>query len=128
MILLDTCTLLWLASGQSRLSTRAKAAINQGRGVLYVSAISAFEIALKHRKRRLTLPMAPERWYPAVLKRHGVREIPIDGEIATRSALLPSVHGDPADRIILATAMIGNFVIVTPDEIFREYRNVKVVW
>ena len=60
-VLLDTCTLLWLVGEQSRLSDRAKTLII-GADSVGVSSISAFEIALKHRKGRLELPFDPTDW------------------------------------------------------------------
>lgn len=126
-MLLDSCSLIWLASHQKELSGPAIAAIKLECSNLFVSAISAFEIGLKHRKHKLTLPAPVEEWFPEILSVHGIREIPVDGRIAARSAVLPPHHADPCDRIIIATAQLHPMPILTPDPAFRKYR-VKTLW
>ncbi|MCC6872672.1 MAG: hypothetical protein IT378_00070, partial [Sandaracinaceae bacterium] len=63
MFLLDTCALLWLASGDRALSKAAREAIGAPNAPLFVSAISAFEIGIKERRGALALPLAADRWY-----------------------------------------------------------------
>ena len=128
MLLLDTCTLLWLAADPAHLSLRARKGIGVIDERLLVSAISAFEIGIKHSKGALTLPMPPEQWYETALAHHGVTEIPVDGRIAARSAVLPRLHNDPCDRIIIATAQRDGLTIVTPDPLIRKYPKTHVLW
>jgi PIN domain nuclease of toxin-antitoxin system len=128
VILLDTCTLLWLASDQSNLSADARETIRAHPGLLFVSAITAFEIGIKSKKGRLMLPMLPDRWYATALTAHGLIEIPIDGDIASRSTALPDLHADPADRIIVATAQRGGLAVVTPDPLIGAYPGTRVAW
>lgn len=125
MMLLDTCTLLWLVLEPRSLSSGARAAIRIES--LFVAAISAFEVALLKTGKGLRLPLEPEAWYAESLTHHGIAEIPIDGRIAARSALLPSHHRDPADRIIIATAQLHGLTVLTPDPLFRRYR-IKTLW
>lgn len=128
MILLDTCTLLWLASDQSHLSMHAREAIKRHAGSLFVSAISAFELAVKHKKRRLTLPFPPERYYETALTVHGLTEVAVDGIIAARSVSLPDLHADPADRMLVATAQHLDLTLLTPDPLIRAYPSTRVEW
>ncbi len=128
MVLLDTCTLLWLAAEQSQLSPAAREAIARNAGRLFVSAISAFEIGIKHAKGRLSLPVEADAWFAQVLDFHGLREIPVSGRIAARSTALPPLHADPCDRLIVATALLHDFVIVTPDPLVRSYPGVVTDW
>ncbi len=128
MLLLDTCTLLWLVGDQGRLSQRARHLLAEHRGLLFVSAISAFEIGIKHRRGGLTLPMAPDEWFEAALGFHGLGEIPVGSRIAARSTQLPPLHADPADRIIVASAQAHGFTILTPDELIRAYPEVETAW
>lgn len=128
MILLDTCTLIWLASDQSYLSQQAAELIRKHNGLLFVSAISAFELGIKEKKQRLTLPVPAARYYPAALAAHGVREVAVDGDIAVRSTALPDHHADPADRIIIATAQARNLTILTPDRLIRVYPDTSTAW
>ena len=127
-MLLDPCTLIWLAIDLSRLSNDALRAISANAGSLYVSAISPWELALKHKKQKLKLPFPPEIWYRGVLQQHGLEEIEVSGEIALASVALPDLHGDPADRIIVATSQAFGYPLITPDPIIRRYPNTQFVW
>lgn len=128
MILLDTCVLLWLLAEPQKLSARAHRVIAESRGTLTVSAISAFEIALKVQKRRLVLPLPAEEWWSTTLAHHGVECIPVSAEIALASVALPQHHHDPADRIIIATAAHHAAMVVTSDAQFQNYEGISVVW
>ncbi len=128
MILLDTCVLLWLATDQKKLSSLAKNIIRDNAGSLNISAISSFEIALKYHRKKLLLPVTPAEWISTVLEHHGIREIPVNSKIATASAGLPFHHNDPADRMIIATAMTLGMTIVTPDPLIARYAGVTARW
>ena len=128
MLLLDTCALLWLGADQDRLSGKAREALEESAGSLFVSAISAFEIAHKHRSGKLELPLEPAEWYAEALETHGLAEIPITGAIASRAVDLPPIHRDPCDRFLIATAQLNHFAVVTADETIPRYPDVKVVW
>ena len=128
MILLDTCALLWLVMEPERLSVRARALLSSQRDSLAVSAISAFEIAIKARKNRLDLKLPADEWWHTALAHHGIASIPVSAEIALASVALPPHHNDPADRIIIATAETHNAPVVTSDGGFAAYRSVRVEW
>ena len=128
MVLLDTCALLWLAGDQGALSRAAVAAISSSKDGPAVSAISAFEIAIKHRQGKLELPLPPEQWYAEALESHGIREIPVDGACSLAAAALPLIHRDPCDRFIIATALRYRLPIITADVTMPKYPNVRVVW
>jgi PIN domain nuclease of toxin-antitoxin system len=97
-------------------------------GDLFVSAISAFEIGLKQKKGRLTLPLPAEQFFAVALSTHGLREVPVDGAIAARSTSLPPLHADPADRMIIATAQRDGLTILTPDPLIHAYPDTRVSW
>ena len=126
-MLLDTCTLLWLVSDQGRLSQRALSLIEANAGSLFVSAITGFEITIKHRKGGLTLPLPPRDWLEEALDHHGISDIPIDWRLAEASVTLPLLHRDPADRLIVATARAAGLTILTPDPLIAAY-DVPVAW
>jgi PIN domain nuclease of toxin-antitoxin system len=128
MLLLDTCALLWLAAEPSRLSPAARDAIAAQPAQLFVSAISAFEIGLKHRKGRLDLGMAPEAWWSRAVAHHGLRVLPVTDAIALASTALPTLHADPCDRIIVSTAELHGTRIVTSDPLIRQYPSAIVIW
>lgn len=128
MIILDTCAILWLAIEPERLSERAKALISTHRAGLAVSAISAFEIAIKVRKRKLDLGVPADEWWRIALAHHGISSIPVSDEIALASAALSPHHNDPADRIIIATAEAFHAPVITSDAAFRSYDCISVEW
>lgn len=127
MILLDTCVLLWLASGSDEISAAAAQAVRSHAGELAVSAISAWEVGIGAAKGHLELPMPVGEWFARACERHGVRLIPIDHHQAAASTCLPAVHADPADRLIIALALARNVPVVTPDRQFREYPDLQVI-
>lgn len=126
MILLDTCTLLWLARGEG-LPVDVARAIDDADGA-FVSAISALEIGIKVAKGRLEVGMPLRAWWPAVLEQHRLAEVPVEADIALRAAALPPVHADPADRVLIATAQHLRARLVTPDPLIRAYPGVEVWW
>jgi PIN domain nuclease of toxin-antitoxin system len=119
-MILDTCALLWLASGSKKLSRAALKEINAASAV-YVSAISGFEISLKAGAGRLELPRPVADWFKQIVEHHGLTVLPLDLEICIAAAQLPPVHDDPFDRFIIATAKLNNLAVVTADEWFEKY-------
>jgi len=128
MFLLDTHILLWLASDQTKLTEKVKRTIDANVGSLYVSSISAFEIVIMHQKNKLTLPLSPEIWFHRAITLHGIDEITINSEILIQSALLPHIHNDLVDRIIIATAMLNNAEIISKDSLISQYPDINVIW
>ncbi len=127
-ILLDTCTLLWLVSAPAHLSESARRAISAGAGSVFVSAISAWEIGIKSGSGKLLLPQPAPTWFAGVLQHHGLEEVPVNGSTAIASTLLPRLHNDPADRLIIATALEMDLTLVTPDKHIAQYPMARVLW
>lgn len=128
MVLLDTCALLWLAADKRKLSAAAKQAIQENSGELFVSSLSAFEVAIKVKKGKLDLPMAAADWFEQALEHHGIREIPVDSAVALASVALPSLHNDPCDRFIVATSIAKSMPVITCDRLVAQYEGISVVW
>ena len=120
MIILDTCAVLWLAEGSARLSSETVSIIDR-EAVVAVSSISAFEIALKYRNGKLSLPMPPEGWWERFITHHRVDVIDLSPELVMGATRLPYIHKDPADRFIIATALSHNSPVVSADRRFAEY-------
>ena len=120
MILLDTHVMLWLRLGVPRLGTSARREIDQAwqSNEVGVSAISFWEVAMLKDKGRIRFPMDVGRWRREQLAQ-GLIEISVDGEIATRAGLLPDMHGDPADRLIVATALAGHRLVTADQRILN---------
>lgn len=119
-MILDTCALLWLAEGGKKLSAAARNQIESA-PVVYVSAISAFEIAVKCRSGKLKLPVPPADWFRAIVDHHSLAVQALDWEVCIAASELPPVHKDPCDRFIIATAKLMKLPVITGDPIFRSY-------
>ena len=128
MVILDTCTLLWLAADQGRLSTAARGAIERHSAALFVSAITAFEIAVKCRRGRLELPLPAMDWFTKALDFHGVHELAVTSHIAVASVQLPPLHSDPCDRMIIATAARSGLKIIPCDTLISQYDEADMIW
>jgi PIN domain nuclease of toxin-antitoxin system len=126
--LLDTCALIWLVNGDRQLSLEAIRLCAAPESQLFVSAVSAWEIALKAARRELSLPLSPEAWWRRALDHHELEEFPITSRIAIAAAALEAIHNDPFDRVLIATAAEFDLRILTPDRVISRYRNVGVVW
>jgi len=124
-MILDTCALLFLASGDRRLSRSTRQRLGQ-EPVRWFCAISTFEIALKHRQGKLELPLTPMKWIHALAIRYVLTELPLDSALCTAAAALPHHHRDPFDRFIIAGALELRVPVVTIDSRFSPY-GVEVV-
>lgn len=133
MIVLDTHVLVWWVNGGDELSTAAKEAIESEMvdeaGIILISSISAWEIALLIQKERLTLATSIDDWLAAVAEIDGVRFVPVENEVAIQSTRLPGeFHPDPADRMIVALARHVSAPLITADGRIRSYKHVKTIW
>lgn len=124
-MILDTCALLFLATGDRRLSRNARQRLAT-QPVRWFCAISSFEIALKHQQGKLELPLAPLRWLQALEQRYSLTELPLDSALCAAAAALPQHHRDPFDRFIIAAALRLRVPVVTIDPKFAPY-GVEVV-
>ncbi|MHC4873620.1 MAG: type II toxin-antitoxin system VapC family toxin [Planctomycetota bacterium] len=124
-LILDTCALLWLTSGDKRLTKEILDAIETAQIVL-VSSISAWEISLKVERKQLKLPQEPAVWFEKVITHHNLMLAPLDIGILTEANKLPWHHKDPADRFIISTAMKEKAAIITADKKFFDY-DAKVI-
>jgi len=119
-VLCDTCALIWLATGDAKLSRVARNVIRDAE-LLCFSSISIWEIARKVKAGELEIPVSPAMFADMLVKHYGMKELPLDNAIMLRSSALPEIHKDPADRFIIATAFLNDCVIVTGDRRFPEY-------
>ena len=126
-LLLDTATFIWMAEGHSKLSAAAGSLIADASNELFLSAASAWEIAVKHDLGRLDLRMPPDEYVWQQRQLHRIESLSIDAAAALQSAKLPNVHRDPFDRILISQAILGGMALVTPDRLIRMYP-VRTVW
>lgn len=123
MLLLDTHAVLWLDNGDP-LSAAAREAIRKAApaGGVLVSPVSAWEIGLLVRKGRLALDLEPLAWFQRFLGVAGIRLTPLTIEAALGCSFLPEpFHGDPADRMLVATARDCDVPLVTRDRRILDY-------
>jgi PIN domain nuclease of toxin-antitoxin system len=113
-LLLDTHIWLWSVSSPDRLSPKVRRALEKPGHELWLSAISTWELVLLLQKKRLSIEGHLEAWLPKA--QHALREAPLTHDIAAAAADLPLVHGDPADRLLLATARVLHLTLVTADD------------
>lgn len=124
MILLDTHAALWFATDNGLLGKRSQRTVDQALkdDQLAVSAVSFWEIALLIAKRRVRSVDSASETRDFML-RAGIGELTITGEIAILAGELESLHGDPADRFIAATAIVHDATLVTADEKLLRWRH-----
>jgi PIN domain nuclease of toxin-antitoxin system len=123
-ILLDTHVLVWLFDGSDRISTHVLSLIREAcaEDRVYISAITPWEIAMLSAKSRITLKREISEWMDEVFDNYGISLAPLLPEISIDSTRLPQpVHGDPSDRIIIATARHLNAVLLTADKAILHY-------
>ena len=125
--LLDTHTFLWMAGDLSSLSAIALDIAEEKNNSLFLSAASAWEIAMLQQLKRVDLPDRPQRFIPEAMQRLSVLPIPIGFTTAISAATLPFIHRDPFDRIIIAEALKEKMTVLTKDTQFAEY-GVETIW
>jgi PIN domain nuclease of toxin-antitoxin system len=129
VIVLDTHALLWWALDPEQLSKRAAATLRemeQAGG--YASSISIWELGIKVKRRKLELPLTIDE-FAGRIERGGIVElVPVDTRVWLRSLSLDWRHQDPADRIIVATALIKQVPVLSKDRVVRSCREIATVW
>ena len=124
MIVLDTHVLVWAVSDDRKLGRKARATIDRlwTIGKVAVPAIAFWEAGLLQARRRLRLPSSVREWRDAVLAA-GANELPLDGAVAVRALELAGLHDDPADRFIVATALVHGATLMTADQRLLDWRH-----
>jgi len=134
LLLLDTHCWLWAQLGLvQRLSRAALEAIRSAEsdGNLRISVISIWELAMLEQRGRVALPMNVRTWVDQALSKAGIAVAPLTPEIMIESVHLPGeMHGDPADRMLVATARVQGATLLSKDEQLIRYsrqRHVKLL-
>ena len=124
VIVLDTHVLVWVAGGERKLGRKARALIDRHwqAGMVAASALSFWEAGLLQARRRLSLPAPARQWRDELLAA-GLTELPVDGMIAVRSLDLSDLPDDPADRFIVATALVHGAALMTADDRLLDWRH-----
>lgn len=117
-LLLDTHVFLWAVDDAPQLSPIARAAITDGNNLIFVSAVTAWEIAIKKAIGKLTLPQGN---YLDELRVHRFTPLDITTEHALAVERLPHYHNDPFDRLLITQAQLEKLVLVTADSRIKQY-------
>lgn len=119
-LLLDTHVLLWAAGASSRLSGEARALIEDPGNAPFFSAASLWEVAVKNALGREEFRVDPRLLRRGLLE-NGYAELPVTGAHAVAVDLLPPIHADPFDRILIAQAQSDGITLLTADEVVARY-------
>lgn len=131
MILLDTHALVWWLADPSRLSARARRAVQAaaGDGAICVSTASVLEITTLVRRGRLAFTTSLAQWLEDLRALPELHIESIDFDVAAQAGSLDeAVPGDPIDRLLVATAMALPAPLVTADRCLRELRAIRTIW
>jgi PIN domain nuclease of toxin-antitoxin system len=120
-LLLDTCTFLWLNSDLSRIPARVLQLCRDESNQLYLSAVSAWEIAMKHRTGKLSLRLSPQEYVTTYRAANGIAPVRFREDDAFQLSSLPALHKDPFDRMLVCQAIARGLTILTPDELIKQY-------
>jgi PIN domain nuclease of toxin-antitoxin system len=126
-LLLDTCTFLWAVDETQYLSRTARQLLTDPENDVFLSAVSAWEIAVKQANGRLVLAEPAHGFVPTNRQAHGFLELPLDEDAVLHLGRLPSPHRDPFDRMLVCQAIAHNLAILTPDAQIALYP-VRTIW
>jgi PIN domain nuclease of toxin-antitoxin system len=129
-ILLDTHAAVWLAAGTPNFTQTTLRLLESSfhTGRLAISPISAWEIGLLASRNKLNLGQAPINWFYGFTSQFNVSILELTPEVAISSSYLPhEFHGDPADRIIIATAQFYSASLLTADKDIIEYARLSTL-
>ncbi|AVH69377.1 type II toxin-antitoxin system VapC family toxin [Nostoc sp. 'Lobaria pulmonaria (5183) cyanobiont'] len=125
--LLDTHAFIWWVTNDPQLSANARNVIADSDNILFLSVVSAWEIVIKNKLGKLTLPEPVEEYIPSRLAINRFESLPIQMSHVLQVASLPSIHRDPFDRILIAQSQVENLPIVTIDQKITQYL-VQTIW
>jgi len=120
-VLLDTHVFLWLQTAPGRLAPTVLARLADPATQLVVSAATAWEVAIKHALGRLPLPEPPVSYLPSRMAATGATALSVSHDDALGVGLLPALHRDPFDRLLISQARGHGFVLVTADPAITQY-------
>jgi PIN domain nuclease of toxin-antitoxin system len=126
-VLLDTHAFLWWVIDDAKLSKIAKEIIADPTNTIYLSVVSAWEIIIKERTGKLTLPEPPAIYIPSRLASNQLISLDVQMQHVLQIASLPDHHRDPFDRLLIAQSQIEDIPLITVDHSISQY-SVNVIW
>lgn len=125
--LLDTHAFLWFVSDDNRLSSKARSLIKNHKNEIYFSAVSAWEMSIKTRLHRLTFTEELEPFIVRQLAENHFSTLSISIFHSVYTSMLPEIHKDPFDRMLIAQSTVENMSLISCDRHIQQYK-VPVVW
>jgi PIN domain nuclease of toxin-antitoxin system len=125
--LLDSHTLLWWILDDPSLTRRARETIADANNLMIVSAASAWELAIKFRMGKLPRAVDLVSNFSSEVDQEGFQLLPISADHGIRAGLLPGLHKDPFDRMLIAQAQAENLPVISNDRVFESH-GVRRVW
>ena len=122
---MDTCAFLWFLEDSPHLSLKARDAIGKSRD-LYLSVATLWEIAIKKTIHKLYLEESITD-LEEICNDYGITILPVKTQYLEKIQRLPLIHGDPFDRLIMATALEEKLLLITCDSNIRKY-DIKLYW
>ncbi len=126
-LLLDTHIFLWYIAGDTQLADAWRQMIGDPRNRVFLSVVSMWEAIIKFQTGRLPLPEAPETYIPRLRAQHRILVLPVDEASVAQVALLPPIHRDPFDRLLIGQAIQNGLILVTSDAAIRSYPTAPVL-
>ncbi|WP_414755947.1 type II toxin-antitoxin system VapC family toxin [Anabaena sp. CCY 9910] len=126
-VLLDTHVFLWWVTDDPQLSFASRSIIADSSNVLFLSVASTWEIVIKNKSGKLTLPESVEEYIPSRLALNRFESLSIQLTHTLKVATLPNIHRDPFDRILIAQSQVENLPILTIDPLIAQY-SVETIW
>ncbi len=125
--MLDTHVFLWMISALEKLSQTAKDIIQNPDNTLFISAISGWEIVIKHKLGKLELPDNAGKYLLEQMRMNGIKDIPVLMEHSLKVLDLPDIHKDPFDRMIISQSSVEQIPVISGDQSIAQY-NINVIW
>jgi len=126
-LLLDTVAVYRFATMPDALSSGARALLADAGNQLFISTVSAWELAIKASLGKLALPCKIDEFFPQCTRDLLAETVNVELRFMAKVATLPHHHGDPFDRMIIAQALVDGYTVLTSDTHFASY-GVNVIW
>jgi PIN domain nuclease of toxin-antitoxin system len=125
-LLLDTCTVIFIAQDPDRLSQTARELLVDKDNAVFASVVTAGELACLAERKRIVLSRHWKTWFRDCVERNGWNLLPLTIDIMEEAYSLPEpIHRDPVDRILIAASRVEDMTIITTDRLILAYPHVK---
>lgn len=120
-LLLDTHVFLWFIANDAQLGAESRKILQDGDNEVFLSVVSVWEIAIKYSLGKLPLPEPPGVFLPKQRQLHGVASLPLEEACLASLLVLPPLHRDPFDRMLIAQALHHKMTLMTEDRAILDY-------